>query len=218
LKFLSKGKEIHNQIKGEIGDNLSATLIFMYGVCGDLKSAEMIFQKGNPSLSVFNSLLSILGKHGKAQEALDTFKKMNKMSIEPDQFTFAAILNACSHAGLLKECEEIFDQMNQFSFIPSVIHYNCMVDAFGRAGHLDKVETFISQMNVPPDKVTWQAFLSACLWNKDISRGEMAAKQMENAASFVSLANIYATIGDFKSKSQVIQEMKEKGINKIPAC
>jgi len=76
-----------------------------------------------------------------------------------------------------------------------------------------QLKKIISEMPVKADEVTWQTFLSACVWHKDIERAKHVAKLLEpygKSSSFVSLANAYATIGQFKEKEKTMELKKKK--------
>lgn len=72
-----------------------------------------------------------------------------------------------------------------------------------------------------PDEITWMSLLGACRkWN-DVERAERVAEKClefgkDNAAVYVLLANIYASVGRHDDKDRIRNLMKERGVKKIP--
>ncbi|MCI51229.1 pentatricopeptide repeat-containing protein, partial [Trifolium medium] len=80
-------------------------------------------------------MISALANHGRENDAISMFNRMEDMGLQPDSLSFSVILSACSHMGLVHEGKMYFDKMVRFYNIkPTVEHYGCMVDLLGRAG------------------------------------------------------------------------------------
>jgi pentatricopeptide repeat protein len=144
LKLLTKGKEIHNQIKGEIGNNLGTALVNMYGKCGDLNAAETIFHhiKIKP-ISTYNALISSFQQNSQPQKSLELFEEMKQNNITPDEITFVSVLSACADLKLLSKGKEIH---NQIKTEIGVFLGTTLVNMYGKCGDLKEAEKIFYQM------------------------------------------------------------------------
>jgi len=75
---------------------------------------------------------------------------------------------------------------------------------------------------VKPNEFLWASLLGGCRIHKNIRLARWAAEALfeiepENPATYVTLANIYASVGLFDEVENVRQIMGSKGIAKIPA-
>jgi hypothetical protein len=78
-------------------------------------------------------------------------------------------------------------------------------------------------MPLKPHACAWGALLGACKLHGDVELREEVANRLlelepEKAGSYVLLSNIYASANQWLDVSIVRDEMKERGIRKIPGC
>ncbi|KAL3638605.1 hypothetical protein CASFOL_016512 [Castilleja foliolosa] len=199
---------------------LSNVLIHGYARCGSIHNAERVFDEmPKRDIVSWNSILKAYAVHGKAEEALGFFRRMD---VAPDETTLVAILSSCSHAGMIKEGITIFDSMeNKYGILPKLDHYACMVDILGRAGHLSEAEKIIRQMPMEPDHVIWSAFLGACRKHGDANLTEFASLKLkeldpENSLGYVLVSNIYCSNNSFNEGGFIRMKMNEIGVKKEP--
>ncbi|KAA8524277.1 hypothetical protein F0562_010700 [Nyssa sinensis] len=136
-------------------------MIDMYGKCGSLNSSIKIFNEmTDKNLISWTALISTLGLHGHANEALERFREMEVVGFKPDRVAFIAVLSACRHGGLVKEGKEFFGKMKRnYGVDPDMDHYLLMVDLLARYGHLKEAEQLIASMPFPPNAHIWRSFL-----------------------------------------------------------
>ncbi|KAI9177963.1 hypothetical protein LWI28_021158 [Acer negundo] len=222
------GRKLHNFIINrniKIDATLCNTLMDMYAKCGDLDTAECMFNDIHPSerdVSSWNVLISGYGMHGHGKKALELFTRMQDEGVEPNHITFTSILSACSHAGLIDEGRNCFADMTKLSVKPEAKHYACMVDMLGRAGNLYEAFDMIKQMPSPPNDSVWGALLLACRIHGNMELGEIAANSLfqlepEHSGYFVLLSNIYAASNNWQEVGKIRQAMKYKGLKKPAA-
>ncbi|GAU25546.1 hypothetical protein TSUD_259810 [Trifolium subterraneum] len=115
LKLLKLGKEIHGQIlKRDLASVhfVSAELINMYGILGDVDKAKLVFNavpvKGSRT---WTSLIRAYGNNELYQGAIDLFDQMRSDGFSPNPFTFEAILSVCEIAGFVNDASKIFNLM-----------------------------------------------------------------------------------------------------------
>ncbi|CAJ2658997.1 unnamed protein product [Trifolium pratense] len=217
-------KEIHGYaIRNDIDwhPQLSSGLIEAYGRCGCLMNSRKVFSKMrecDKDVVVWSSLISACALHGEAKEALEIFREMEVSGVKPDGITFLGVLKACSHAWLVDEALYCFMRMHKdYGVEPNSEHYSCLVDVLSRCGRLYEAYEVIKGMPVKVTAKAWGALLGACRNYGELGLAEIAGKALaevepDNAANYVLLAKIYASIGRQDEADRMIREMKEKGV------
>lgn len=141
------------------------TMIDMYGKCGSIGCSVKIFNEmaGEKNVFSWTALVSALGLHGYANEALERFREMEGLGIKPDKVAFLAVLSACRHVGLVKEGMDLFEQMRvKYGVEPDVDHYLVVVDLLTRHGNIKDAERLILGMPIAPNAMIWRSFLEGC--------------------------------------------------------
>lgn len=178
----------------------------------------------NRDVITYSALITALTEHGKSQEALDLFLKMQKEGVKPNQVTFVGVLNACSSAGLIEEGCMYFKLMTEvFGIKPLPEHYCCMVDLLGRAGQLERAYNLIKENASIADATTWGSFLGACRVHGNVELGEIAARCLfeidpKDSGNYVLLANTYASNNKWENVEKLKRMMSERGMRKSPGC
>ncbi|KAF9598668.1 hypothetical protein IFM89_029918 [Coptis chinensis] len=225
---LDMGKWVHTYIdRSGIGLNaiVGTTLVDMYCKCGELESAQHVFNcMPSRDTVTWNALIMGLSMNGKSKEAMKVFLRMQDECVMPNEVTMIAVLCACSHAGLVDEGRRCFDTMHQkFGIIPKLEHYGCIVDLLGRAGLLNEAYTFIESMPLVPHTGVWGALLNACKIYGNVELAECASKHLveldpQDGGYLAAMSNIYANAGKWDNVAEVRKLMKAKGIRKLPGC
>lgn len=98
-----------------------------------------------------------------------------------------------------------------------------MVDLLGRAGRLDEAHNFIINIPIQPDAALWSCLLGACRVHNNAELGNLVAEQLfksdiNDAAPYVLLSNMYATAGKWDGIEKVRKMMKDRKVKKTPGC
>ncbi|PHT54677.1 hypothetical protein CQW23_03163 [Capsicum baccatum] len=199
---------------------LGNALIHAYARCGSISQANQFFEEMiYRDIVTWNSMLKAYAWHGKANEALGLF---GKMDVKPDAATFVALLSACSHAGMVEEGIQIFDAMfEKHGIVPQLDHYACIVDIVGRAGHIFQAEKIIKEMPMQPDYVVWSAFLGACRKHRESGLAQIAASWLKeldpkNSLGYVLMSNVYCSAHSFDEAGHLRKQMRGLGVSKQP--
>jgi pentatricopeptide repeat protein len=228
LGALEQGMEIHEEIiRGGFRCDVfvESALIDMYAKCGNVEKARGLFDE-MPERDVVSWTAMIAGYaiHGRAEEALNLFHRMECSGVRPNHVTLLSVLSACCHAGLVDEGFRCFNSMKDYYHIaPAIEHYRCMVDLLGRAGCLEEARSFINRMPIKPDAAVWRCLLAACRTHNNIELGEKVAAQLfeldpQYDAPYVLLSNIYAANNRWGDLENVRKMMKDRGVKKTPGC
>ncbi|XP_057431939.1 putative pentatricopeptide repeat-containing protein At1g03510 [Lotus japonicus] len=217
-------KEIHGYgIRNDIDPHpqLGSGLIEAYGRCGCLVNSCNVFSKMrdmDKDVVAWSSLISAYALHGEAKAALETFKEMEMAGVKPDGITFLGVLKACSHAGFADDALCYFTRMQRdYGVEASSDHYSCLVDVLSRAGRLHEAYEVIRGMPVKVTAKAWGALLGACRNFGELGLAEIAGKALaevepENAANYVLLAKMYASVGRQEEAERLRREMRERGV------
>lgn len=228
IASLENGRQLHSlAIKAGLSTDMfvSSSLVDMYGKCGYIDDAEILFSDRKLRDTVmWNTMICGYSQHGEGDKALQAFSKMINDGLLPDGITFLGILSACSHMGLVEEGKRYFYSMSEsYGITPSIEHYACLVDMLGRAGKFDEVESLIEQMELTPNALIWENVLGACRLHGNVELGEKAAEKLfqidpETDSNYILLSNLYASRERWDDVSKVRASMSSKGIKKEPGC
>ncbi|CAK7337475.1 unnamed protein product [Dovyalis caffra] len=199
------------------------SLIDMYGKCGRMDLAYMVFSRmGQRNVSSWTSMIVGYAMHGRADEAIEYFSCMRDAGVRPNHVTFIGVLSACVHGGKVQEGRHYFDMMkNVYGIMPRLQHYGCLVDLIGRAGLLKEAREIVEGMPMKANVVIWGCLLGACEKYANVQMGEWVAKHFQdlepwNDGVYVVLSNIYASRGLWLEVEKVRVILKQRMLAKIP--
>ncbi|KAL3525928.1 hypothetical protein ACH5RR_014300 [Cinchona calisaya] len=225
---LSLGKWIHSQVIVRamvVNCQLGTSLVDMYGKCGILDYARLVFDRmSDRNVWTWSAMILGLAQHGFAIQALEIFKSMKSCLIDPNYVTFLGVLCACSHAGLVDDGRRFFHDMECVHGIkPMMVHYGAIVDMFGRAGHLKEAYNFILSMPIKADAIIWRTLLSACSIH-DVNdytglaekvRRKLLELEPRRSGNLVMVANKYAEVGMWEKAEGLRRSMRDRGLKKM---
>ncbi|CAI0553832.1 unnamed protein product [Linum tenue] len=221
------GRQVHGYITrvGSTPSSFAASaLVHMYSKCGSMVNAERVF-KGmlQPDLVSWTSLIAGYAQNGKPNEALHYFELLlNSGKVYPDHITFVGVLSACAHAGLVdKGLQYFYSIKDKHGLTYTTDHYACIIDLLARCGRFEEAKRIISGMPIKPDKFLWASLLGGCRIHKNVELAEKAAEALfeiepENPATYVTMANIYATAGKWAEVAKIRMIMDDRGVVKKP--
>ncbi|KAF7840397.1 pentatricopeptide repeat-containing protein [Senna tora] len=220
------GKEVHGYMTRVGYDPYSfavSALIHLYSKCGNIENARRVFnQMPRPDLASWTSLIVGYAQNGQPDKALHFFDLLLKSGIKPDEVAFVGVLSACTHAGLVDKGLEYFHSIKEkHGLMHTSDHYACVIDLLARSGRFKEAEDIIDKMLIKPSKFLWASLLGGCRIHGNLELAERAAKALfeiepENPATYITLANIYATAGMWGEVARIRKAMDNSGIVKEP--
>ncbi|KAL0314420.1 UNVERIFIED_CONTAM: Pentatricopeptide repeat-containing protein [Sesamum angustifolium] len=112
---LDLGKEVHRSINASsVKWNLFVqnALVSMYGKCGDLETAQSVFDKMPVKDDVsWNSIISGYASRGKWEEAFELFERMQAAGLELNIITWNTVAGGCLRTGNFKGALQLICQM-----------------------------------------------------------------------------------------------------------
>ncbi|CAK7340209.1 unnamed protein product [Dovyalis caffra] len=230
LAGLGEGQQVHQVISKSVYQDrafVASALLNMYSKCGELSIAMKIFDDvaiSQRDLVLWNGMIAAYAHHGRGREAIELFKEMQGLGFKPNDVSYVGLLSACSHGGLVDEGLNYFNELERDKSVQlREDHYACLVNLYGRAGRLNEAYDLVKQLGTKASSCVWGGLLAGCHVHGDLEIGPLAAKELvkedaENAGTYLSLSNIYASGGKWREASGVRSEMKEKGLKKQPGC
>ncbi|KDP23395.1 hypothetical protein JCGZ_23228 [Jatropha curcas] len=223
---LYQGRWIHAYVKKNptfLDAVLGTALVDMYAKCGRLDMAWDVFETmKDKKVFTWNAMICGLAMHGRAEDAIELFSRMQKEKFRPNGITFVGILNACAHKGMVDEGLKMLDCMEKvYDIKPEMEHYGCIVDLLGRAGLLAEAEELIHSMPMEPSAAVWGALLGGCRKHGNAELGERVGKiliqlEPQNSGRYALLSNIYAKAGRWYDVENLRKLMKERGVKTTP--
>ncbi|XAR59084.1 hypothetical protein NMG60_11014727 [Bertholletia excelsa] len=236
LSAVDMGRQIHAKIfraLPSVGDDvfLQSSLIEMYGKCGLVQQARLVFNmdgfriKGDRKRDVilWTSMLGVYGRNGYFKEVITLYKGMLMEGIRPDGVAFVTIISACAHTGQMNLGIEYFKSMvSDFGLSPSPEHYSCMVHLLCQAGELDRAWKLVKEITCCNISM-WGALLTACGECGNIDLAKLAAQRAleldpQNVGIYVLLSNMYAKHGMWSEIRHLRELMKDRGLEKDVGC
>ncbi|KAL5783726.1 hypothetical protein ACOSP7_008755 [Xanthoceras sorbifolium] len=209
---LDQGRWVHAYVKRNsmnVDAVLGMALVDMYAKCGCLDMAwEVLEDMKVKEVFSWNAMIGGLAIHGRAEDAIELFLKMQREKMRPD--------------GLVDRGLRVLSYMKtRYGIEPEVEHYGSAVDLLGRAGLLAEAEELIDFMPMELNAAVWGALLGACRKHGNIELGERVGKillemEPENSGRYALLSSIYAKEGRWDDVAQVRKLMKERGVKTNP--
>lgn len=218
LATLKEGQQIHAAILDggyEPDVMVGTSLITMYGKCGSVDEARIVFLRMHKrTVIAWSAMLAACAQNGHEMEALELFHQMQHDGVKPNEITFISVLAACSHTGCFDDGMDYFATMKRDHGIRYTLdHYTCMIDLLGRAGHLEEAEDLIKSLPGAIVAAPWSSLLCACRVHGDIERAERAANQCleldpSNASPYIELSHMYSAVGRWDDVAKVREALK----------
>ncbi|XP_045821078.1 pentatricopeptide repeat-containing protein DOT4, chloroplastic [Trifolium pratense] len=167
-KSLEDGKMVHSIITTNglpIDETLGAKLVFMYVNCGDLVKGRRIFDEiMNDKVFLWNLLMSEYAKIGNYRESVSLFKKMQKLGISGDSFTFTCVLKCFAALGKLKECKRVHGYILKLGFGSNTAVVNSLIAAYFKFGGVESARNLFDELT-ERDVVSWNSMINGCVVN-----------------------------------------------------
>eukprot|EP00250_Pteridium_aquilinum_P013902 c21648_g1_i1 orf=189-3056(-) len=183
---LEEGKHVHSTIIQRGFDSetsICSSLIDMYGKCGSLHDARLLFDRASKSSIVtWNAMMIGYALHEHGQETLQLFLQLEQEGLKPDKITYLSVIRACTTTAALGWGKRIHDAVKQAGLASDLSVTNALVDMYAKCGSLKDARLAFDDSQ-KRDVVTWTALISG-----------------------------YAEQSDYDSASQLFYDMQKEGI------
>ncbi|OMO91139.1 hypothetical protein COLO4_18591 [Corchorus olitorius] len=136
----------------------------MYSALDSLDDARKVFDKTRErTIFVWNAILQALSLAGFGEEVLGLYRKMNRIGIPSDRFTYTYVLKACVAfeclVSPLKKGKEIHAHILRHGFEANVHIMTTLVDMYARFGCVSEASFVFEKMPVR-NVVSWSALIA----------------------------------------------------------
>lgn len=132
--------------------------IYAFGCWGDLSISFSLYKEMKeresdgsgvsvgPDLCTYNSLISVLCKVGKVNDALMVYGELKGSGHEPDEFTYRILIQGCSRTCRIDDATRIFHEMQSNGFRMDTVVYNSLLNGLLKARKLTEACQFFEKM------------------------------------------------------------------------
>ncbi|XP_026387992.1 pentatricopeptide repeat-containing protein At2g22410, mitochondrial-like [Papaver somniferum] len=154
---MQEGVQVHGQIVSngfEFDIFVVNTVLSMYTVFGDLKSAQRLFET-SPNLDIvsWNTLIDGYVKSGAVELARSLFDKMT----ERNEITWTAMISGYAKTGNMDIAQSLFDRM---PIRRSPVTWNSMISGFAKCGFVPLARKMFDEMPLR-NIASWNAMISS---------------------------------------------------------
>ncbi|KAJ7565225.1 hypothetical protein O6H91_02G053100 [Diphasiastrum complanatum] len=168
MAALEEGKLIHAAAvkAGYEGHVVVGTaLLNLYGKCGSLEDARIVFrQMPNRDVVTWSAMITACAQNGHGKEALEWYNRMEENGIRANQFTFVSALDACASLAALEQGQKIHTSVVLYGYERQAIVGTALVHMYGKCRRLEDARRVFDQLH-QRDVVCWGAMITACAQN-----------------------------------------------------
>lgn len=163
LLALGEGKQIHAYVtRTNYMDNIfvGSALVDLYSKCRSIRYAETVFRRMNhKNIVSWTAMVVGYGQNGYSEEAVRIFSEMQRMGIEPDDFTLGSVISSCANLASLEEGAQFHGQALVSGLISFITVSNALVTLYGKCGSIEGSHQLFDEMKIK-DEVSWTALVS----------------------------------------------------------
>ncbi|KAG8059510.1 hypothetical protein GUJ93_ZPchr0002g26671 [Zizania palustris] len=163
LTDIDSGSAFHAYLIRRLLDTdviLGSALVDMYGKCGNLELARLVFDRMDERNYVsWDALLSGYIENGQVELALEIFQQMGCANIRYNQHTFANLLKLCGSQRYKEYGRQIHGHAIKIIDKMNVVLETELIDMYAKCGCIEVAQLLFLRMN-ERNLISWNALLS----------------------------------------------------------
>lgn len=203
---------------------LATKLINMYTELNSIEHACQVFDEiANRTIYVWNALLRALSLSGYGEKVLSLYRKMNRIGIRSDRFTYTYALKACVVSeSSVSRGKEIHAHILRHGYESYVHIMTTLVDMYAKFGFVENANCVFSSMLVK-NIVSWSAMIACFAKNGrpiealEIFREMMLESEdmLPNSVTMVSVLQACAALAALEHGKLIHAYILRKGLDSI---
>lgn len=138
---------------------VSCALIDMYGKCGCIDEARLVFDEMPEKHVVgWNSIIAGYALNGYSEEALKLYYEMQNSNIKMDHFTYSIIIRICARLGSLEQGKQAHAGLVRNGFGTDTVACTALVDLYCKWGRMDDARNVFDNMS-HTNLISWNALI-----------------------------------------------------------
>eukprot|EP00250_Pteridium_aquilinum_P013100 c21129_g1_i1 orf=752-2941(-) len=161
---LNTGRQIHKLIQ-LLGPGLDValgnTLLNMYGKCGSLEEAQMVFdQMAQRNVVSWNAMITACIQCGQEKTALGLFQDMQQEGMAPDVVTLLGVIDACAAQAVLSEAKQTHGYIERFGLVSNAMIVSALIKMYNKCGSLEDAQRVFDETPVK-DVILWNTMIAS---------------------------------------------------------
>ncbi|XP_024539233.1 pentatricopeptide repeat-containing protein At3g09040, mitochondrial isoform X1 [Selaginella moellendorffii] len=217
---LKLGRKVHGWIaegRCEADLILWNSLLNMYGRCGEVEQAEMVFD-GILQRNVISwtAMLTAYSRQNRQDMALLLFHAIHLSGVKPTCITFLEALDACVGAEALDKGRLVHSCAVQSGNDIDVSLGSALVAMYGRCGSIRDAKACFDDTEVRKNHVTWSAMIAAFVQHGQDREGLQHLRFMQqqgldmSPATFASTLSACSNLADLREGKRIHSYVRER--------
>ncbi|KAL5977440.1 hypothetical protein ACLOJK_021786 [Asimina triloba] len=221
LKSADRGKQIHAHIIRNGSDyqvSVHNSLIDMYSKCGNLDSAQKLFDLlAEKTVVSWSSMIKGYISHDRSSDALTLFRQMRRDGVYFDSITVINILPACVNIGALEQVKNIHGCAIKNGLSTAMAVATAILISYAKCGCIEMAQKiFDEEESDAKDIVSWNSMINAYAKHGDAAKCFKLYQKMQNSElrpdhlTFLGLLTACVNSGLVKEAWECFKQMTEK--------
>jgi pentatricopeptide repeat protein len=181
---------------------MGLSMVKALATCGDVDLAYSVVSNSSfRDASPWTCVISAYAKKCDGFRALEAYRSMLRLGVEPAKYAFVCLFKACAAMGSLVEGKELHDHARRNGFCSDAYIGASLMDMYSKCGDLVEAENVFCALP-QRDAVTWNVMLFAQLRHNRAFKAMMLYRQMQeegcgpNHLTFIALLQACDLLAD----------------------
>lgn len=193
-------------------------LVQMYADCGDLGSAQALFDKlSQPNVFAWTAILGFYSRNGLSDECVRTYSEMKLKGVLPDKYVFPKVFRACGQLLWLEVGIQVHKDVVICGCEFDLQVCNSLIDMYSKSGDVGSGRRVFDEM-VERDVLSWNSMISGYVCNGflEFSVELLASMRIRgfepDMVTWNTVMDAYCRMGLCDEAWEIFEQIKEPNI------
>uniref|UniRef100_A0A0D3HF77 K Homology domain-containing protein n=1 Tax=Oryza barthii TaxID=65489 RepID=A0A0D3HF77_9ORYZ len=176
----------------------------------------------NPDTVTYGTVIDVLCKSGRVEDAMLYFEQMIDEGLRPDSIIYNSLIHSLCIFDKWEKAEELFLEMLDRGICLDTIFFNSIIDSHCKEGRViesEKLFDLMVRIGVKPDIITYSTLIDGyCLAGKmdeamKLLSGMVSVGLKPNTVTYSTLINGYCKISRMEDALVLFKEMESSGVS-----